>query len=265
MTLIAQDITVKLGGTQILHGVDFTAAPGEVTAIVGPNGSGKTTLLKALTGETAYGGTVQLNGLDIAKENARDLALLRAVLPQATNLAFPFTALEVVRLGLTAGLSDKTLDHSDKLPREALRRVGLTGFEGRFYQELSGGEKQRVQLARVLIQIWQPVFDGQPRWLFLDEPVSALDIGHQLMVMGIAQQYAKTGGGVVAVMHDLNLTAMFADKVTLIDGGQVRECGAPEQVLTNANLSAAYGCALEINMPPATDTPWLLPHTAKLA
>ncbi|MHC0053615.1 heme ABC transporter ATP-binding protein [Actibacterium sp. D379-3] len=256
--VIAQDIQVRLGRVPVLHGVGFSAAPGQVTAIVGPNGSGKTTLLRALTGEVPYGGTVTLNGRVVAQMAPWELAAIRAVLPQAAALAFPFTVLEVVRLGLTAGVSAQRA----ALPHEALARVGLAGFDGRMYQELSGGEKQRVQLARVLTQIWEPVAHGAPRWLFLDEPVSSLDIGHQLGVMQLVRDYAEAGGGVIAVMHDLNLTAMFADRVALVCGGRIRAQGPVDEVLTDAHLSAAYGCALRINTAPPGGATYVLPHSA---
>lgn len=264
MGLIAKNMHVKLGRKEILHGVNYTAQPGEVSMIVGPNGSGKTTLLRALTGELPYKGEVSLNGVDCKTFKPQELAMIRAVLPQAAVLAFPFTVIEVVRLGLTAGLSSDKPDHSDRLPLRALDRVGLAGFEGRHFHDLSGGEKQRVQLARVLVQIWEPVLNGTPRWLFLDEPVSALDIGHQLVVMQLARAYALAGGGVVAVMHDLNLTAMFADHVTLIDEGEVRAAGNPSDVLTDATLSAAYDCALRTNQAPPAGGPWILPQAAQL-
>ncbi len=264
MALIAQNIDVKFGATQILHGVEFNAEPGTFSAIIGPNGSGKTTFLRAITGEVAFGGTVSINGLDTQGTSAEILAHERAVLAQSTQLAFPFNVIEVVRLGLTAGVATGNPADANGLPSKALERVGLGGFEGRFYAELSGGEKQRVQLARVLVQIWLPVLDGRPRWLFLDEPVSSLDIGHQLMVMQIAADYAQAGGGVVAVMHDLNLTAMFAQNVLLLANGRCLASGTPADVLTDATLSAAYGCSLSINTAPTNGTPWLLPHAAQL-
>ncbi|WP_138469296.1 heme ABC transporter ATP-binding protein [Poseidonocella sp. HB161398] len=261
MELRAENLRVTAGRREILRGVDFAARAGEVAVIAGPNGSGKTTLLRALTGEIAHGGRVALNGRDCAALRPAELALLRAVLPQAAALSFPFTALEVVRLGLTAGVPG-TRAATGRLPAMALARVGLAGFEGRHFHDLSGGEKQRVQLARVLVQIWEPVLDGAPRWLFLDEPVSALDIGHQLQVMAIARDYARAGGGVVAVLHDLNLTAMHADRVTLLDGGRVRSAGTPAEVLTDATLSAAYHCRLRTNTPPPAGGPWILPQAA---
>lgn len=264
MELKATDINVRLGERHILHDVNLTAAAGRFSAIIGPNGSGKTTLLRAITGETPYKGAVTIDGQDIRTAPPDDLARKRAVLPQSTQLAFPFTVLEVVRLGLTAGIATGDPSDADALPHEALTRVGLPGYERRFYSELSGGEKQRVQLARVLVQIWQPVFNGQPRWLILDEPVSSLDIGHQLLVMKIASDYARAGGGVLAVMHDLNLTAMFAQHVTLLAHGRCLASGTPAEVMTNRNLSDAYGCNLAMNTAPTDGSPWLLPQAANL-
>lgn len=264
MGLITQGIDVRFGATQILHGVDFRAEPGTFSAIIGPNGSGKTTLLRAITGEIAFDGHVLINGQDTQSTASEVLARERAVLAQSTQLAFPFTVVEVVRLGLTAGVATGDPADAKDLPSKTLARVGLGGFEGRFYAELSGGEKQRVQLARVLVQIWLPVLDGRPRWLFLDEPVSSLDIGHQLMVMQIAADYAEAGGGVVAVMHDLNLTAMFAQNVMLLADGRCLASGPPADVLTDATLSTAYGCSLSINTAPTNGAPWLLPHAARL-
>ncbi|WP_172292722.1 heme ABC transporter ATP-binding protein [Pseudoruegeria sp. HB172150] len=257
--LTARDITVSLSGVPILKGAGFTARARELTCIVGPNGSGKTTLLRALTGELSYGGEVRLEGRDMRAMKGWELATRRGVLPQATPLAFPFTVLEVLRIGLLAG----TDAAEDDLPEQALARVGLAGFEGRFYHALSGGEQQRVQLARVLLQVWHPVEDGKPRWLFLDEPVSSLDIGHQLEVMQIARDYADAGGGVVAVMHELNLTAMFADSVALIHKGRTMCQGAPAEVLKDEVLSEAYDCRVRVNRTPeGVHVPFILPQAA---
>ncbi|AGT10272.1 heme ABC transporter ATP-binding protein [Paracoccus aminophilus] len=256
MSLIAENIRLSLGRKEILRGIDFTAAPGQFTAIVGPNGSGKTTLLRALTGELAATGRITLNGQDIRAAGPERLARMRGVLPQATALSFPFTVSEVVRLGLQA-----SGERGDALILAALERVDLGGFAGRFYQQLSGGEQQRVQLARVLVQVWQPLAEDGPRWLFLDEPVSSLDIAHQLTVMRLAADYASGGGGVIAVMHDLNLTAMFADRVALLKAGQMLAQGRPDEVLADQTLSDAYGCHLRVNAVPQSGI-WILPHAA---
>jgi iron complex transport system ATP-binding protein len=257
--LTAQNIDVMIGKSAILKGVNFQAHASELTAIVGPNGSGKTTFLKAMTGDLPYTGQVILDGENVKNISAPTLAARRAVLPQNAILTFPFTVLEVVRLGLMAGLEtdDRTL------PLRALAHVGLDSYEGRFYHELSGGEQQRCQLARVLVQVWQPIRGDTTSWLFLDEPVSALDIGHQLEVMTIARRFAEKGGGVIAVMHDLNLTSMFANSVLLMNAGQSVTQGSPAAVLTNENLSRAYRCSVKVNVAPVKiDTPFILPQMA---
>ncbi|MEM8691936.1 MAG: heme ABC transporter ATP-binding protein [Pseudomonadota bacterium] len=257
--IAATNITLRYGRNTVLDDLSFQADPGQFTAIVGPNGSGKTSLLKALTGEMPIDGKVSVSGCDIAATPAWHLATLRAVLPQATVLSFPFQALEVVRLGQARNtMRDGTLPH------QALARVGLSGYEHRFYQELSGGEQQRVQLARVLCQVWTPVENGTPRWLLLDEPVSSLDIGHQLEIMQIARDYANAGGGVIAVMHDLNLSAMFADRVVLMKSGAILADGTASNVLTDQNVSQTYECRVQTRTVPQDQAWFLLPQGAAL-
>jgi iron complex transport system ATP-binding protein len=245
----ASDISVRLAGRHVLHGVSLEAAPGAMTAIVGPNGSGKTTTLKAISGE-------------LARLAPWELALRRGVLPQSTVISFPFTVREIVRLGLSAGDAD-TSAH-DRITEDALEAVDLAGFSGRFYQELSGGEQQRVQLARVLCQISAPVADGEPRYLLLDEPVSSLDVRHQLTIMQLARQFCERGGGVIAVMHDLNLTAMFADQMVMMKAGRIYARGAPKDVLTDETMENVFGCRMQVSVAPARDVPFVLPHSATL-
>ncbi|MEQ9240748.1 heme ABC transporter ATP-binding protein [Roseovarius indicus] len=258
MTLQATGIRHAIGGKTILDGIDLTAHAGEVTAIVGPNGSGKTTLLRVLTGEDRAHGTVTLNDVPVTPGNAPRLATMRGVLPQASRIAFPFKVAEVVRIGLHSGPHGR----DTAIAERALEAVDLATFADRFYQELSGGEQQRVQLARVLAQVWQPTFDTGPCWLFLDEPVASLDIGHQLGIMQLARDYALRGGGVITVMHDLNLTAMFADRIAVMKGGRIIAHGSPDDVLTDEVLSDAYGCRLRTSTPPPAPMRYVLPQTA---
>ncbi|MEL6234996.1 MAG: heme ABC transporter ATP-binding protein [Pseudomonadota bacterium] len=260
MSLVARNIHVRLGRRDILAGADFVAEPGQFAIIVGPNGSGKTTLLRSLTGELSASGRVALDGQDIQRVPVAALAARRAVLPQSGGMAFPFRVIEVVRMGVEAGrhAADRTL------AARSLEAVGLAGHAQRYFQELSGGEQQRTQLARVLAQVWDPVDDTGPRWLFLDEPVASLDIGHQLVIMEVARRYAERGGGVVAVMHDLNLTAMYADRVWLMSQGRILASGTVAEVLTDSGLTAAYGCRLAVNTPPAPGQTFVLPQTARI-
>lgn len=259
MSLRGVDLHLRLGNTQVLRGVSISAQPGEMTAILGPNGSGKTSLLRLLAAELRpNAGEVLLGDRPIRDLPPEHLAKRRAVLPQASALAFPFTVAEIVALGGTV-----TGAAGPERIAAALARVGLAGFGGRLYQLLSGGQQQRVQLARVLVQVWHPVDEvGQPRWLLLDEPVSSLDIRHQLDVMQIAADYARQGGGVLAVLHDLNLTAMFADQAVLLSKGQIVAAGRPGDVLRNDTLASAYDCPLRVNSAPDTGV-WLLPQSVR--
>ncbi|ESY85245.1 heme ABC transporter ATP-binding protein [Mesorhizobium australicum] len=258
----ARDVSIDIAGKRIVAGVDFDARPGEVAAIVGPNGSGKTTFLKALSGDLAYIGSIVLNGRDLAAMKPVEVAVQRAVLPQATTLSFPFTVREVVTLGLVGGRSGVLPGEDGRLPERALARVDLDGFAGRFYQELSGGEQQRVQLARVLCQVWAPVLDGKPRYLFLDEPVSSLDIKHQLIIMNIARDFARRGGGVVAILHDLNLTAVYADRIFVMHRGQLAASGSPHDVLSDELIEKVFDCRLKVGVLPPGNMPFVLPQSS---
>lgn len=244
----ARGITVRLGGRQILHGIDFTARPGELTIIAGPNGSGKTTLMRALTGDLPYGGTIRFGGREISATTPAQLARGRAVLTQEVSIAFPFTVGEIIRLGIHAA----TILPSDPAQRieEALARVGLSGYAARFYHELSGGERQRVQLARVFCQIWEPTHEGEPRWLFLDEPISSLDIRHQIAMMELVRDHGRNGGGAVAVMHDLNLSAMYGDRIMLLRKGEVIADGTACEVFTDDTFARTFDCGLRVGTAP---------------
>lgn len=258
----AKSVSVAIGAKRIVSDIDFEARPGEIATIVGPNGSGKTTFIKALSGELAYSGRVSVNGKDMAAMKPAQAAGLRAVLPQATTLAFPFTVREIVKLGLSGGRSGVLASEAERLPERALERVDMAGFAGRFYQELSGGEQQRVQLARVLCQVWAPVLDGQPRYLMLDEPVSSLDIKHQLIIMGIAREFANGGGGVIAILHDLNLTAMVSDRIFVMHAGRLDAAGTPQEVLQDDLLERVFGCRLTVGAVPTGNIPFVLPQSA---
>src|SRR3569623_3829278 len=146
------------------------------------------------------------------------------------------------------------------LPERALVRVDLTGFGHRLYQDLSGGEQQRVQLARVLCQVWWPLADGVPRWLLLDEPVSSLDIKHQLAIMAVARDFADQGGGVIAILHDLNLAAMFADRIVLMRNGSIVANSTPAQTISADAVAAEFDVPLQIGA--AHGIPTVLPQSS---
>jgi iron complex transport system ATP-binding protein len=250
MTISVKNLTVALAGRPVVRDLSFEAIPGKLTAIIGPNGSGKTTTMKAISGERTFEGRIRFNGHDLRSLSARQLALSRAVLSQTISLGFPFLVREVLDMGIVAGDTHDGAQARRVMAR-ALDAVDLKGFESRVATHLSGGEQARLHMARVLCQIPEAVAaDGQPNWLFLDEPVASLDVKHQLAIMRLARDFAARGGGVIAVMHDLNLTAMFADHVVMLKGGRLHAAGAPDEVFTEGALEAVYGCRLSVSREP---------------
>jgi iron complex transport system ATP-binding protein len=256
MTLSANNISLHLSGFDLLRNISLEVEAGQVTAIVGPNGAGKSSLLKVLTGEMpASQGDVSLNHRPLEQWPLLDRAQVLAVLPQHTLLNFPFTADEVVGLGR---IPHKTgLAKDSQIIAEALELVDASYLQKRFYTQMSGGEKQRVQLARVLAQIWQPSHLGQ-QFLVLDEPTSAFDLSHQKLTLDIVRQLADRGVGVIMVLHDLNLAARCADNLVVFDGGVIAAQGNPKEVLTEQLIDKVFGVKSIIAQHPVTKRPLVI-------
>ncbi len=256
--IAAENVSVRRSGRLLIDSISLAVTPGRFTAVIGPNGAGKSTLLKVLSGEIAPDeGSVTCHGRDLGRLSATELASERAVLPQSTVLSFPFTALEVARMGAVAhGCQDPT-----QSARHALARVGLEGFEGRAYNALSGGEQQRVQFARVLAQLPAAVENSKAKALFLDEPTSSLDIGHQIAVLEIARNFAESGGAVLAILHDLNLAAEFADHLAIISHGRIVAEGHPAETLRDEVIGEVYGIRGTVGRIPPGRIPFVLPQS----
>ncbi|SFB52920.1 iron complex transport system ATP-binding protein [Rhizobium sp. NFR07] len=256
--IIADKVTVTRSGRKLIDEITIGLKPGQFTVVIGPNGAGKSTLMKVLSGEMKPdSGHVTYYGTGVELCQPVDLARRRAVLPQATQLAFPFTALEIARMGAVA---QGALNPSEE-GRKALARVGLRGFESRPYPSMSGGEQQRVQFARALAQVPQPVVDGIPRALFLDEPTASLDLGHQISVLEEARDFAAGGGMVLAILHDLNLAAEFADHLIVLNHGRVVAEGACQETVNDEIISTVYGIAGAVGRLPAAHIPYVLPQS----
>lgn len=244
----AQAISVAVRGKLLLDRVDLDLAPGKITVLIGPNGAGKSTLLNVMAGgRRATSGRALLHGRDIAAWPPAELAAMRSVLSQSVSVAFAFRVEEVVRLGLPLGIPRL---RADKLVGQALERVGLAQFASRDCTTLSGGEQQRVHLARALVQLAAAPDEGRARYLLLDEPTSGLDLAHQILVVRVAREHAATGGGVLAVLHDLNLAALAADRIIALDRGRVVADGAPAEVITDRLLAETYGVGIRVNVAP---------------
>ena len=256
MTMSARGISLHLSGFDLLRNISLEVEAGKVTTIVGPNGAGKSSLLKVLTGEIPpTAGDVYLNSRLLNQWSLLEKAQMLAVLPQHTLLNFSFTADEVVGLGRIPHQTGRAKDV--KIVAEALKLVDASYLQRRFYTQMSGGEKQRVQLARVLAQIWQPSCLGE-QFLVLDEPTSAFDLSHQKLTLDIVRQLAQKGVGVVMVVHDLNLAARCADNIVVIDGGVIAAQGSPEVVLTETLIDKVFGVKSIISEHPITKRPLVI-------
>ncbi|WP_438951161.1 heme ABC transporter ATP-binding protein [Porticoccus sp.] len=254
--LEAQGLSLSVAEFSLLRDIDLRMEPGKVTAIIGPNGAGKTSLLRLLTGEqTPTAGNVALSGQPLGDWSSKRLARVMAVLPQSSRLDFPFTAREVVMMG--------RIPHATGLVRDtaivdaALAAVDGSYLDKRFYTHMSGGEKQRVQLARVLAQIWEPV-DDHDRVLILDEPTSSFDLAHQQLTIANMRSFAAQGVGVLVVIHDLNMAARCADQLLVLSCGRIAASGSPQQVLTASTIKQVFNVDVSIGINPLTGTPLVI-------
>lgn len=246
MTLELKNLSVTRGPLAVLRDLTLTLHPGEVTVLIGPNGSGKSTLLAAISGALAYRGSVRLNGDEVRSARPELLAARRALMSQQAEVAFPFPVAEIVALGARRALPASRIE-------ALLAEVGLAGFAGRNAMALSGGEAQRMHLARALAQTEAA---EAPFWLMLDEPVSSLDLAHQLAVMDRAAAFARKGGGVLMVLHDLNLAIRGADRLIVLHHGRIHADGRPSRVLNDALIEKVYGCKVPVSRVP--DQPFVL-------
>lgn len=241
-----RNLSVAQDGRAILSDVSLSVRPGRFVALVGPNGAGKSTLLSALAGRHAMTGHVAWFGRDLAQWSRRDLACHVAMMQQAEPPGFDFLVHEYIGLGRLPRRGQLSLRHERAVITAAMAALDLGHLADRHLPTLSGGERQRAQMARCLVQLWaQPDrLPGDDSVLLLDEPTSALDLGQQARLLNEAYDFTRRGGTCMAVLHDLNLAATYADEVAvLLDGGLVAQ-GTPQQVLTAANVSRWYQTAV---------------------
>ncbi|MEO0345505.1 MAG: heme ABC transporter ATP-binding protein [Pseudomonadota bacterium] len=240
MSLSGRGIGVSVGEQWLIKDIDIDVAPGELLVVLGPNGAGKTTLLSVLAGDRpADAGEVALNDVAIEHIGIESLADRRAVVGPPATLAFDFTVRDIVEMGWRRrGRRDQTLH--DQAVERAIADCDIGALADRVYMTLSSGERQRVQLARGLVQVWQPEEDTASRWLLLDEPTSNLDIANGISVLERLREKSRQGLGVLAILHDLNLGARYADRVLLLQDGKAAACGRPADVMTADRLSDVY-------------------------
>jgi iron complex transport system ATP-binding protein len=250
-----EDLSVSYGARQVLHSVTLNLQAGEVLALIGPNGAGKSTLLRAASGVIPVrAGRVCVNSEDLLVLSAIQRARRIAVVPQAVSMPPAFTVWETVLLGRTPYLNflGQVSVHDEEIARQALQKVDALALVERRVGELSGGESQRVLLARALAQS-TPI-------LLMDEPTVHLDLQYQVNLMTIARTLAHQDNlAVLIALHDLNLAARYADRVALLVAGEIRSEGAPRQVLTPEIISMAYHLPVQVIPHPFADVPLVLP------
>jgi iron complex transport system ATP-binding protein len=251
----AQEVGFRAGHRDLISGISAKFEPGLLHLLIGANGAGKSTLVKVLSRLLSPAtGRVLYDGKDAAGTTERDLARRRAVLSQAIEVAFPLSVREVVMMGRYPHFGTRPAVHDVEIVSEVMDFFEVTGMADRSYPTLSGGEKQRVNFARVLAQVWRPI-PGEHRVLFLDEPLTFLDIKHQIDFMKKVRATVSAGDMVViGVVHDLNLAARFADRLLLLNQGRVLAEGTAADVLTPANISAAFGIEPIVTTSPAGGT-----------
>lgn len=257
-TIEAKALSMRVSGKTIVSSIDMTWNAGEVSAILGPNGAGKSSLLSMLSQERkADAGALSINSHPANEYKSAELAKFRAVMPQATQVAFDFKVHEVVELGRYPHRLQPSQDEL-LIATHAMALTRVDHLSKRAFNTLSGGEKARVHLARCLAQIWEPVPDLGSRWLLLDEPTAALDLAHQHSVMQTVRRWALDEGvGVIAVLHDLNLALRYADQVIVLDAGHCVASGVAATKLSPALIRQVWGmqCTLAAR---ADGSPYLL-------
>jgi len=241
---------------RILTGVSVEVRTGEVLAVVGPNGAGKSTLLKVLSGEWRTSeGRVELNGRALREWGEAERARVLSVLPQASTLEADFTALEVALMGRNPHVIRRETPWDIEIAREALAAVEAAHLSGKRYPELSGGEQQSVQLARVLAQVWESA-DAN---LLLDEPTANLDLAQQHRMLEVARSFARKGAAVLVILHDLNLAAEYSDRIAVLKEGRMIDQGTPAEVLTAGKVLAAFQFAVTVTPHPVRGVPMVFP------
>jgi iron complex transport system ATP-binding protein len=257
--LSAQAVSYHVRRRALVDAVSVDVETGRMTILVGPNGAGKSTLIRLMSGELpASSGAVFCEGENVARLSPAQLALKRAVMTQAIQVSAPFLTYEVVRLGID-GIGRVSERERARIVERCLDIADASPLAARPYAALSGGEQRRVQFARVMAQIEAARTVQDRQALLLDEPVANLDLSHQLALLDAARGLARRAVAVLAVLHDLNLAARYADTLVLMNNGAIVACGPPAAVQMSPLLSGVFAIDLAVGTTLVSETPVVLP------
>lgn len=241
LNLKINKLSFSYAGHSVLKDVSMSVDVGEVLSIVGPNGSGKSTLLKCINRILKPAqNTVFIDGKDTSRINLKELSKLMGYVPQSSASTFPFTVFDIVLMGRKPYVHWSLSDHDSEVVAEVLNFLGIGDLAMRHFNELSGGEQQKVIVARALAQ--------EPKFMLFDEPTSALDIKHQLEILCTLRSLTiDKERCIVVTMHDLNLASRFSDRMLMVRKGEIFAAGSPEEVLTEENIEAVYGIKSKVS------------------
>ncbi|MEO6404411.1 MAG: heme ABC transporter ATP-binding protein [Ferruginibacter sp.] len=251
-----QDVGFEINKKWLVKDLNYAFEPGKMYMLCGPNGAGKSTLLKLISlQQKASEGNIFYNEANVKPGHAASFATNRAVLSQQIDISFPLSAEEIIMMGRYPHFEVKPSKHDVEICEQAIALLELEPFRKRNYLTLSGGEKQRVQFARVLVQIWEEPPIGS-RLLLLDEPISSLDIKHQLEFLFHVRNFITPKTIVIAILHDLNLALNYADELLLMKEGRLFKSGKPVDVLQPVYIEQVFGVHSHLHHLPGADFLW---------
>lgn len=256
-----EELTYRVGKKELLKGLSFEAKAGELLVILGANGAGKSTLMKLLCREMLPDrGRISFRNADLASYSLAELAKQRAVLSQQNTISVSFLVHELVMMGRYPHFDHQPKAEDIAIVKQVMEETGITHLALRDYNTLSGGEQQRVQLSRVLAQ----VYDCKDACLFLDEPINGLDLLYQQQVMELARRLADRGYCVVCILHDINFASRFADKILMLKAGQKVAWGTPVEVISCENIHETFSISVKLMPCEGYACPLVIPATIQI-
>jgi iron complex transport system ATP-binding protein len=264
--LEVRNVGYQIGRKTLLREISFDARAGEFIAIIGANGAGKSTFLKTLSNENQPSqGTIKFNNKFLRSYSSKELSKSRAVLTQQNNLSFNFNVSDLVMMGRYPHFQGRPTAQDHEVVEYAIEKTGIGHLVNRIYMTLSGGEQQRVHLAKIMCQLLEHdevVNDrkaiSKPKYLLLDEPTSSLDLYYQYQLLELTAGLTKRGFCVVAILHDLNMAIQYADKVLLLKDGAALGFGNPLEVLSPVNILEAFNISMDLVHPVGAECPFLI-------